>query len=141
MAKKTKKRIVERHKILLKTVSDNIRNGMSMEQAMIKVGYTKSYAKTSTRLKETDSWKKLVDEKLSDEKLTKVHEGLLKHKEWRARDAGLDKAYKIKKRYGADITINHKFNEFSDEELEGEIAGEVSEVIGAIAGKEKKSGK
>ena len=81
MAKKTKKRIVERHKILLKTVSDNIRNGMSMEQAMIKVGYTKSYAKTSTRLKETDSWKKLVDEKLSDEKLTKVHEGLLRSEE------------------------------------------------------------
>ena len=43
----------------------------------------------------------LLEEEIKDEELLKVHRGLLKHKEWRARADGLDKAYKIKKRYGS----------------------------------------
>lgn len=67
----------DKHKLLLKQISDNIRKGQSMEEAMLAVGYSASYAKSSTHLKETDSWKQVVNVVLSDEKLGQVHNGLL----------------------------------------------------------------
>lgn len=46
-----------------------------------------------------------------------------------AQDRALDKLYKLKSLYGA-TTIVHKFGELTDEELEAELAREVSEGIG-----------
>lgn len=57
-----------------------------------------------------------------------------------AKRHALDMAYKLKKKYG-DLTITHKFSELTDEELEGEIAGIISEAIELTAGKEKKGSK
>ena len=57
-----------------------------------------------------------------------------------ATKAALDMAYKLKKKYG-EVTINHKFGELSDKDLEKELAGEISEALGSIAGKEKKKRK
>lgn len=56
-----------------------------------------------------------------------------------AKKYALDMAYKLKQKYG-DLTIHHKFGELSDEEIEGEIAGVLSEAIGLAegAGKKKK---
>lgn len=45
-----------------------------------------------------------------------------------AASRALDMAYKLKGKYG-DITIQHKFGELSDEELEGEIAEIISEAL------------
>lgn len=50
-----------------------------------------------------------------------------------AKKYALEMAHKLKQKYG-DITIVHKFGELSDEEIEGEIAGEVSEAIGLVQG-------
>ncbi len=50
---------------------------MSMEEAMLANGYSPSYAKSSTHLKETSSWKTIVNTVLSDEKLGQVHNELL----------------------------------------------------------------
>ena len=58
----------------------------------------------------------------------------------RARKDGVEMAYKLKKRYG-DTTIVHKFGEFSDAELEEEIAGEISEALGTVEGEEAPAGK
>ena len=106
---------------------------------MKSVGYSDSYATSPTQLKQTDAWQKLMQEQIPDDLLAGVHHGLLKHKDWRARDSGLEKAYKLKKRYG-DTTIVHKFGELSDAELEAELARELSKGIGTEAGAETPAG-
>lgn len=81
--KKTKAKILrepkarEKHKLLFKQISDNIRKGQSMEEAMLAIGYSPSYAKSSTHLKETDSWRIVTNTVLSDERLGRVHNDLL----------------------------------------------------------------
>jgi len=50
-----------------------------------------------------------------------------------ARAKGLDLIYKIKSRYG-DTTIVHKFGDLSDEDIEREAAGILSEVLGIEEG-------
>lgn len=75
---KTKdKKPLEKHKLVLKNLSENIRKGMTMEQAMLAVGYSESYAKSSTHLKDTRSWDILLKEELADGELMKVHRSLL----------------------------------------------------------------
>lgn len=69
---------LEKHKLLFQTISENIRNGMSMEEAMLANGYSPSYAKSSTHLKETNSWQTILKTVISDDKLSQVHDGLLK---------------------------------------------------------------
>jgi len=182
--KNTKKNIIIKHKKLLRKITDNIRGGMNMQEAMSAVGYSESYAKSSTHLKDTDSWQTLVNENLSNEVLMEKHiallnkksidfqifpksmsnesiEGIIKsfgfklmqivqYENWKrayfpildiqAIKAALDMAYKISKKYG-DITITHKLGSLSDEEIEGEITGALSEAIGSIAGATKKKGK
>jgi hypothetical protein len=48
-------------------------------------------------MKNNKAWQVMVDKLLPDNEPLKVHRGLLKNKEWRAREAGLDKAHKLKK--------------------------------------------
>ena len=134
-----KRKQVLRHKIVLKELTENLRNGITMEQAQIRAGYKESYAKTG-QLKRTKSWQELLEQELPDELLLKTHKGLIGNKkDWRARDQGLDKAYKLKKRYDDTITIKGKFAGLSDSELEARLAGILSGVVGSIAGKGKKN--
>lgn len=92
------------------------------------LGYSESYAK-SAHLFRTKSWQTLVDEQLPDELLAKVHKELLHQKEWRARDAALDMAYKLKGRYRDTHEIKHELSELSDEELEAKLAEEINELL------------
>jgi len=131
---------IDRHKLLLRTISDNLGNGMTMGEAMVSVGYSKSYSESPVQLKRTDAWKELTDKELGDESLIKVHKKLLNHKQWRANDAGLDKAYKLKGRYKDESTITHKFGGTTDEELERELAKELSTGISNQEGTEPKKG-
>lgn len=76
MKKETKKKPLERHKNVLKKISENIGSGMNVQQAVIDAGYSESYAK-SGHIKETKSWEILIEERLSDDTLTRVHTELL----------------------------------------------------------------
>jgi len=139
--KKLKKpRIKERHRFLLKAISAGIRFGKTEKEIMKELGYSDTYSKSPNHLKETESWQALVQQNIPDALLAKVHKGLLTNKNWRARDAGLEKGYKLKKRYG-DTTIIHKLGTFSDTELEDEAAGILSEALGLTDGDKKKKGK
>ena len=89
------KKIVDRHKVLFKKISDNIRNGMTMEAAMKSVGYSDSYAKSSTALKDTESWRILMDKYLPDESLTKIHKKLLNKKEVLIRNNNITKKVEV----------------------------------------------
>lgn len=53
-----------------------------------------------------------------------------------AKKYALEMAYKLKQKYG-DITIHHEFGNLSDEEIEGEIAGVISEALGLEEGEEE----
>ncbi|MCK5211692.1 hypothetical protein KAJ89_03250 [Candidatus Parcubacteria bacterium] len=180
---KKKPTSLERHKLALKIITENIGNTEKIRRALIDLGYSESYI-NSGHLKDTDSWNRLMEEKLSDKKLVNMHEKLLnkkaidfqifpksmkdkeiteiierfgfqiikisKYESWKrayfpildtqAIKAALDMAYKLKKKYG-EITVNHKLGELSNEDIEGEIAGAISEALGAIAGKTKKKRK
>jgi len=56
-----------------------------------------------------------------------------------AKRHALDMAYKLKKKYG-EIVVTHKFRELSDTDIEGEIAGLLSEAIRLTEGEAKESG-
>lgn len=153
---KKRKGIKLKHKLLIKKLSEHIRKGKSenMGKIMKELGYSQSYTKNPNHLKETKSWKDLMEQYFSDEDLAKLHKKLLEKKEILLRnnnttetieqiDTGqphsdakgaLDMAYKLKQKYG-DITIKHKFGELSDEELEAEIADIISEAVGLTKGK------
>lgn len=57
-----------------------------------------------------------------------------------AKKYALEMSYKLKQKYG-DITVQHKFGELSDEEVEDRIAGIISGAIGAISPSGKKKRK
>lgn len=103
---------------------------MNFGEAMKSVGYSDSYSETPGALKETDAWKLLVNKEVKDEKLVKVLNYLLDHKEWRAKDAGLDKGLKIKNRY-APIEHNIRVKR-SLGEIEDEITEALSEISGLV---------
>ena len=113
---------------------------MSFGSAMKELGYSENYALNPDQVKETDSWQKLMEEQIPDELLAQVHHGLLKHKEWRARDAGLDKAFKLKKRYDNALKITHELGRITDSELASEVSRAVSEIGILIAGAEAEGG-
>ena len=116
--KKNSKTLV-RHKLLLKKMSENVRNGMTFEQAMLEMGYSSSYAKASTRLKNTKSFQLQLEESLSDDELLKKHRELLNKEEVIIRNnpktkkieiiktgqphsdvkSALDMSYKLKNKY------------------------------------------
>jgi len=133
-----------RHKAVLDHLSGNVGNDKTVEEAMIKQGYSESYAK-SGHIKDTKTWEQLMEDYIPDSELAKVHqEGLKATKangkpEYFARHKYLDSAYKLKKRYDNTITIKGKLSGLSDDEIEARIAGIVSGVIGAIAGEGKKN--
>lgn len=158
---KKKKKILLRHRILLKELSDNLRSGISFGEAMRKLGYSKEYSLKPNDLTDTESWQALMEEQLPDSKLMQVmSEGLnatrKQHKivdrdrdgkpmydfididDHPTRHKFLDTASKWKKKYDNTIKITGKLDHLSDEEIEGRIAGILSGVISAVAGTGKK---
>ncbi|MDO8570562.1 MAG: hypothetical protein Q7R97_03175 [Candidatus Daviesbacteria bacterium] len=77
-----------------------VENGGNIGRAMISAGYAPATAKTPQKLTNSIGWQKLMDKFLPDKKLLQVHQELLDNPDWRARDSGLDKAYKIKGKLG-----------------------------------------
>lgn len=90
--------------------------GKTVSKAGRKQGYSDGYLR-SGKLTKTKAWNELLEEQIPDVALVKVHKGLLGHKDWRARDAGLDKGYKIKKRYTNDIKVTSQWEGKSKEEI------------------------
>src|SRR3989344_4754928 len=125
---------LESHKVVMKKMSENVGNQGDrsvLPNAMRKAGYSESYIK-SGHIKNTRSWQNLVEDVLPDEMLLMAHKALLQHKEWRARDAGLEKAYKLKKRYKEEITVKNEFADFTDEELEQQMADLLVSIVNGI---------
>lgn len=105
-----------------KILSENPRKSVSA--AMREAGYSDRSAEKPQELTRSRGFQELMSDALPDELLFRVHRELLKNKNWRAREAGLDKAYKLKGVYAptkmkidpdpyADLTI---------EELDEKIA-------------------
>jgi len=86
----------QKHKTAFKKI---VEDGGKKGESMIKAGYSKNTAKTPTKMTKTKGWEQLLKQYLPDKKLAEVHSKLLKHKDWRARDSGLDKGYKLKGKY------------------------------------------
>jgi hypothetical protein len=90
---------------------------------MREAGYSSRSAEKPQELTRSKGWQELMDKHLPDETLLNVHKGLLKNHDWRAREAGLDKAYKLKGSYKATkVAISDPFADLSDEELDLLIA-------------------
>jgi hypothetical protein len=117
-------------------------DGVGMGTAMLKAGYGKGYAKNPKKLTSTKSWQELMNEFLPDSLIAEKHKALLDKKEiivvrngkesetivtdqidTNAVKAGVDMAYKLKKRYeNPDQTIIvRKYEDLSDEELQAKI--------------------
>ena len=127
---------------VIKNLSENV--GKPIGEAMREAGYSESTSKTPKRLTERLGWKELMDRHLPDDLLAQVHSELLHNEDWRAREAGLDKAYRLKARYVVPRFIPEPdpLEELSDEELE-EMSKEAEEQLRRVrAGAPKaKSGK
>ena len=91
----------KRQKAVFKKV---FKGGKSVHSAMKDV-YAESTAKNPKNITQSKGWHALMKEYLPDKKLAEVHRFLLNHKDWRAKDAGLDKGYKIKGKY-APVDVN-----------------------------------
>ena len=90
----------KRQKAVFKKV---FKGGKSIHSAMKDV-YAESSAKNPKNITQSKGWQELMEKYLPDKKLAQVHRYLLNHKDWRAKDAGLDKGYKIKGRYAPSDT-------------------------------------
>ncbi len=80
-AKTKKPKPLERHKLLLKRISENLGKGMSLGEAMRDVGYSESYSKSPNQIKDTRSWDTLLKEELPDNVLIERLGVLLKAKQ------------------------------------------------------------
>jgi len=93
--------------------------GKSLSASMRAAGFSEAYSKNPQQLTQTKSWEEWTCEELSDALLIKTNLGLLKHKNWRAQDAGLDKAYKIRGKYAPEQVelTKRKYQDLSNAEL------------------------
>ncbi len=118
-------------KRVAKNVLEKVREGkkISIGQEMRKVGYARSTSNMpEEKLLKTKGWNELMKKYLPDELLAQVHKGLLEHKDWRARDAGLDKGYKIKRRY-APVEVNLDITKIQKlETLQKKLSKAISEI-------------
>ena len=149
-----------RMKKALKIISENLGNPKKIKEELMNIGYTESYL-DSGQMKNTQGFQDLVEKELPDGLLLGKHKALIEKQEVVTKNNnksgkidvvktgeidvtavrhGLDMAYKLKKKYG-DTTIIHKFGGTSDEELEAEIARDISEGLGEETGTESEKGK
>ena len=116
-----------KHREVLKKMGENV--GLSRQAAMEQLEYSKEYARNGN-ITETESWQELIKQELPDTKLLKRHNELLDKREivkefsheqgeyvqrvidqpdTNAVKAGLEMAYKLKKRYPKEgIQIDDK---------------------------------
>ncbi len=73
-------------------------NRGNISKTMLQAGYSPKTAKNPKNLTNSRGWQQLMDKFLPDQKLLQVHQELLQNPDWRARNEGLDKAYRIKGR-------------------------------------------
>lgn len=100
-----------------KIISENPRSSVSA--AMRQAGYSARSAEKPQELTRSKGWAELMADALPDEKLLSVHKGLLDHKDWRAREAGLDRAYRLKGSYKADkVKFEDPLSDLSEEEID-----------------------
>ena len=134
-------------KIVLEMVSRGER--VNFGKAMKEVGYAPYYCKHPARIRDSKTWQMLMAEYFNDDLLTAVHLDLLTNKDWRARDKGLDKAYKLRGKYdnqpqSTGTTIknllvqiyNDKQPLIKKENAEPDRSGFRGETTGDIAGAE-----
>ncbi len=119
-----------RQQKLAKKISEN--SGMLMGQAMVEIGYSKAYAKSPDKLKNTAGWENLMGKYLPDDLLAKRHQELLNKRmvarvydhnageftnvvvdqpDTNAVKAGLDMGYKLKGKY-KPITVKNELEFF-----------------------------
>ncbi len=87
---------------------------------MLESDYSESTSKHPKVLTDSKGWEKLMEKYIPDKKLAEVHKELLGNEDWRARDSGLDKGYKIKGKFKPQ-EIKHSgeiITKVSTEELE-----------------------
>jgi len=115
-------------------ILEGVSKGKSLTQAQIDAGIGPSYARTG-RIKTTKTWKALMEKHFPDSKLAKKVDELIEHEEWRATDAGLNHAFKLKGKYEPD---KHEVKVKRDVgEIEDEIAKTLSEVGGLVSGEKR----
>jgi hypothetical protein len=139
MKKAKQKKPLERHKKVLKKISENIGKKASVEQAVKDAGYSKSYAR-SGHIKDTRSWDTLLKEEMPDGFLMEKHKELLEKKElfYNPKTGiiksgqphsdvkqALDMAFKLKSKYAPE-EYNLKFKGFSKEQLVSTILNKIT---------------
>lgn len=95
-----------------------VENRGNISKSMIQAGYTPATAKNPSNLTNSKGWQNLMDKFLPDKKLLQVHNELLENPDWRARDAGLDKAYRIKGKLGSGL---HNTEDTASQEIQAVI--------------------
>lgn len=111
----------------VKKAIKNIGNSRTEEEALVKAGFTKSYAR-SGQIKKTKGWQEIMEKNLPDKLLMEKHRELLEvpkkirhfkkgelEDEYEELDSaaiskGLDMAYKLKGRYAPEKSVNLNLN-------------------------------
>ena len=89
---------------------------------MREVGYSPATAKNPSNLTNSIGWIELMSKYISEEKLLKTDQALLKHRNWRARDAALEKGYKLLGKYKATkLVFEDPIESMTLEELDKQI--------------------
>lgn len=71
-------------------------------EILLQAGYSKQIAKNPAKVMNSAGWQKLLDEKLSEKKLTAVHAKLLGSKKEIIQLKALELGYKLRKKLGND---------------------------------------
>ncbi len=109
-----------KQKLVAKKILEN--RGMSISKAMREAGYSPATAKNPSNLTNSLGWNELMNKYISEEALLKTHQALLKHRNWRARDAALEKGYKLLGKYKATkFVFDDPFEDMTMDELDAEI--------------------
>lgn len=125
-AKKKISTVMEKQKLVAKEFLENRGDTNSIGAAMVKVGYSKAYAKNPKQLMVSKSWAQLMDEYLPESLIAEKHQALLNKKEQivlrtgketeivvtdeidaNAVAKGIDMAYKIRGTYAPE-KLEHK---------------------------------
>ena len=109
--------------------------GMSMNKAMIKAGYSPNTAHTPSKITGKLTWEQLLEKDLPEDLLTRVHKEQMSatrpvvcdkeinmFPDNEARLRATDMAYKLLKKYDDNkLIIEHQIKDMTDEELDAEI--------------------
>lgn len=104
----------------IKAIENVVENGGNVSKAMKDAGYSEATAKTPQKLTESKAWLELMEEHLSDQKLTEKHEAFLNSENEAVGIKALDLAYKLKGSYAPDknLNVNVEVKTIDDEAIE-----------------------